>query len=391
MCMRTLPSAAIPTQARKASAILGALALCAGVATSAASAQTMAWHAAQMAQGVLSSDSEADGDDDDSDDDQAAAVHIMAKSGPPKSLAQQVCPKGPFGAPVPAGALATPVAKARPSDAFNAALTADGNVEGPVYLGRKFLVFSEFNFVANPPPSRIIMVKTGHAGRVLVNDSGTNGHALGPRGEFFGGSHKIGGIVRINLNTGQQTVVIDQFDGKRFNSPNDLAVRSDGTIYFSDPDFQAPAPLPQLKTRLYRLAPGSKQAIVVDDARQQPNGVTLSPDEKTLYLAASDGIFKYAVAADGSTGPAQRFTNAVASGDGMVVDCAGNLYITSKDVVVLSPAGQEIARIPAPNPNASVTNVAFGNTDRKTLFITALGGSGRGLYQVKLQVPGLPY
>lgn len=348
----------------------------------------MAW---QVAQAVSPADSEADNnDDDDRDDIKAAAGEVGSKVAATRSLARQVCPRGPFGAPVPAGAFAAAVAGARPSDAFNAGLTANGNVEGPVFLGRS-LVFSEFNFVANPPPSRIISVAPGRAGTVIVGDSGTNGHALGPRGEFLGASHKVGGIVRINLRTGQQSVVIDQFDGKRFNSPNDLTVRSDGTIYFSDPDFQAPAPLPQLKTRVYRVAPGAKQASVVDDARQQPNGVTLSPDEKTLYVAAADGIFKYTVAPDGSTGPAQRFTNAVAGADGMVVDCAGNLYVTQTDVVVLSPAGLEIGRIPTPSPDASVTNVAFGGRGRKTLFITALGGTGRGLYQVRLQVPGLPF
>jgi len=259
-----------------------------------------------------------------------------------------------------------------------------------VWLGRS-LVFSEFNFVANPPPSRIIGLVPGQPGRVIVADAGTNGLALNASGELLGASHKVGGIVRINLSTGQQTVLIDQFGGKRFNSPNDLTVRSDGTVYFTDPDFQAPSPLPQLKTRVYRLAPGAKQAAVVDEARQQPNGVTLSPDEKTLYLAAADGIFKYAVARDGATGAPQRFTNAVASGDGMVVDCAGNLYVAQRDVVVLSPTGNEIARIPAPSADASVTNVAFGGRDRKTLFITALGGSGRGVYQVRLLVPGLPF
>lgn len=375
------------TSSHRGSALLWTLAICAGVGASGAPVPTLA---GQAVPAVLQAGSEPEDDDEDLDDVKAATGDVLGKAAAPRSLARQVCPRGPFGAPVPAGALATAVATARPSDAFNAALTADGNVEGPVFLGRT-LVFSEFNFVANPPPSRILSVAPGRPGIVIVDDAGTNGHALGPRGEFLGGSHKVGGIVRINLRTGQQSVVIDQFDGKRFNSPNDLAVRSDGTIYFSDPDFQAPAPLPQLKTRVYRLAPGAKQAVVVDDARQQPNGVTLSPDEKTLYLAAQDGIFKYAVARDGSTGPAQRFTNAVASGDGMVVDCAGNLYVTQTDVVVLSPAGLEIGRIPAPSPNASVTNVAFGGRDRKTLFITALGGAGRGLYQVKLQVPGLPF
>jgi gluconolactonase len=76
----------------------------------------------------------------------------------------------------------------------------------------------------------------------------------------------------------------------------------------------------------------------------------------------------------------------------MVVDCAGNLYVTSTDVIVLDPAGSEIARLHMPDGAGSVTNVAFGGAHRKTLFITAMGsGSGRGVFKVDLKVPGLPY
>src|SRR6185312_16894109 len=106
-----------------------------------------------------------------------------------------------------------------------------------------------------------------------------------------------------------------------------------------------------------------------------PNGVTLSADEKTLYVAGTDGVFSYPVLADGSVTPGsgKRLDAFNGGADGMGMDCAGNLYITAQQrIVVLSPEGKEIGSI-AVTGAESVTNVAFGGSDRKTLFITSMG------------------
>ena len=184
--------------------------------------------------------------------------------------------------------------------------------------------------------------------------------------------------------------------GTRFNSPNDLTVRSDGTIYFSDPNTsQTPSPTPQTQTRAYRVAPGGAVSVV-DATLTNPNGMTLSIDEATLYVSSNNGVFAYAVAADGSTGPRPTTPITTMNIDGMGIDCAGNLYgavINTLNVVVFSPSGAMIGMITVPgNPTPQgVTNVAFGGADHKRLYITAQGSSGtQGLYQVDLNVPGMP-
>jgi gluconolactonase len=297
------------------------------------------------------------------------------------------CPAGPFGHPVPPGAQIAHLDNALPRDAFNQNGNLNANVEGPVWMAGSLYV-SEFGQGANPPPSRVLQI----TGVVFMATAGTNGLATNPAGKLYGASHKVGGIVRFGAAGAEPTVIVSGYQGVRFNSPNDLTFRSDGTLYFTDPSWQASNPPPQAQTRVYRVAPGSHKAQVIDANRSQPNGVTLSPDEKTLYLSSLDGLYKYAVAADGSVGPGKRFASQIGGADGMVVDCAGNLYVTSTDVIVLNPAGQEIDRLHMPAGAGSVTNVAFGGAKRKTLFITAMGqGSGRGVFKVDLKVPGMPY
>ena len=278
---------------------------------------------------------------------------------------------------------------ALPNDNYQ---TQYGNVEGAVWLDGALYV-SEFGPGNNPPPSRIVKIDGNGVGTVVAPTAGTNGLAVDKAGRLYGASHKAGGIVRFALPGGTETVIVSSYNGARFSSPNDLTFRSDGTLYFTDPNWQAASPNPQSRTSVYRVAPGSSTAVLVDANRSNPNGITLSPDEKTLYLTAQDGVFKYTLAADGSAGTAEHFGNGVvSSGDGMVVDCAGNLYVTSTDVIVLSPEGKEVDRIRMPSGAGSVTNVAFGGSDRKTLFITAMGyGNARGVYKVDLAIPGYPY
>ena len=290
---------------------------------------------------------------------------------------------------MPDNAKVTRLDNALPQDNYQ---TQFGNVEGAVWLDGSLYV-SEFGPGDNPPPTRIVKVTGDAAGVVVAATAGTNGLALDKSGRLHGASHKVGGIVRFDLPGAKETVVVDSYNGSRFNSPNDLTFRSDGTLYFTDPNWQAASPNPQSRTRVYRVAPGSGTAVVVDENRSNPNGITLSPDEKTLYVTAQDGVFRYAVAADGSVGAAEPFAGGVVtSGDGMVVDCAGNLYVTNNDVIVLQPDGKEVGRIRMPSGAGQVTNVAFGGSDRKTLFITAMGfGNARGVYKVDLAVPGYPY
>jgi gluconolactonase len=280
-----------------------------------------------------------------------------------------------------------------PLDTFNDSGNTRTNLEGPVWIADKLYV-SEFPFLPTPEARILAFEPTRGEVSVALARSGSNGMAVDASGALIATDHLTGAIVRMPFPLGPQQVLVSSYDGKRFDSPNDLAVRSDGTIYFSDPDYQAPSTKPQAKTRVYRLAPGASTASVIDDTRSQPNGVTLSANERTLYVSGSDGIFAYPVLDGGDVKPGSgmRLNGFGGSSDGLGMDCAGNLYATSgQRVVVLDARGMETASVAVPQAE-SVTNVAFGGPEHKTLFITSMGsGMQRGLYRVELAVPGFPY
>jgi len=309
------------------------------------------------------------------------------------------CPAGPFASnPVPSGATPTRIAGAPPADTFNNTGNNFTNVEGPVWIGGA-LYFSEMT-TANVPPARILKIDASDAVSVAFTDSGSNGLAVDNDGNIVSANHGAGGIVRFALPSGTKTTLISMYNGKPFNSPNDLTVKRDGTIYFTDPNYQNNAN-PQGATHVYRVAPGATTATVITDYTNQPNGITLSLDEQTLYVGGGSGLKKYTVAADGTVGMTGTTFGpsevATANTDGMTIDCAGNLYVavaSSTNVIVISPSGTKLAQISvtgSPAPQA-VTNVAFGGADHKTLYITGQGsGKGQGVFKMTLAIPGMPY
>ncbi len=325
-------------------------------------------------------------------DDSGQADGVAQPEGGDGGALAWTCPSGPFGEPIPAGAVLKRVANVPPSDSFNHETSDDTTIEGPVWIGQA-LYFSEFSASPNPPPARLLQLTTSGSIGVVVADSGSNGLAVDTSGTLYGAIHADGSISRFDLTTGSRTPIAAGYPGKRFNSPNDLTVRQDGNIYFSDPSYQAPTPLPQSGTRVYRIAPGANAVTVVDATLTQPNGVSLSLDENTLYVASTHGIYAYPVSADGSTGTGTAFASGV-NGDGMVFDCAGNLYVAllgTANVGVLGPSGAQIGLLTAPGAGA-VTNAAFGGPDRKTLYVSAQGAGGQqGLFEVALNIPGMPY
>jgi gluconolactonase len=283
------------------------------------------------------------------------------------------------------------------SDAFNANDSEFGNVEGPVWTGGALYVSemsSEAYDAQNPGVlrSRILRVTPEGQVSVAVADSGSNGLAVDASGNLVAAVHKDGTVKRIALPSGTMTNVTDGYMGARFNSPNDLAIHSNGTIYFSDPEYQAPRTRPQSQTRVYRIPPGGAPEPVPSSASPDsfttPNGVTLSLREDYLYVAASMGR-RYPVMSDGTLGTGENFP-AASRADGMVVDCAGNLYVArSGGVDVYTPDGASLGQIDVPDVQ-SVTNVAFGGADRQTLYITGLG-ERKGLFELRLTLPGKPY
>jgi gluconolactonase len=329
------------------------------------------------------------------------------------------CVGSSFPAPTLTGLTPTRVAGVPPLDGFNNNGTAAFTIiEGPVWTGDNLYV-SEISYLTQaeamqgtvPPPSRILRVTAAGQVSVAVPDAGTNGLAVDSLGNLLGCDHKNGAITRFMLPGFTPSPVLTGYQNMRFDSPNDLVLGPDGTLYFSDPDYQAARMRPQTATRLYRLPSGATEAVVVDEMRRQPNGVSLSPKGDVLYLSSQDGVYQYPISG-GTVGAGTRLTQSPASGDGMAVDCGGNLYVTSGNaVVVLSPAGTQLGQITVSGVQ-SVTNAAFGGSDRKTLYITALGSTasmggggtgGRGgggpggpsmmagLFKVTMNLPGYPY
>ncbi|WP_041523292.1 SMP-30/gluconolactonase/LRE family protein [Gilvimarinus agarilyticus] len=261
-----------------------------------------------------------------------------------------------------------------------------GLYEGPVWRDGR-LLFSRFGFGQGFPSN--IMSYDGQDVSVLLNDAGTNGLALDNQGQLLAGTHKFKAVARYSLSTGEHDVVADKYREHVFNSPNDLTMSARGDIYFTDPDFQrAAAPGGQDVTRVYRVDPQG-QVSVVDETIANPNGISLSPDEKTLYVAGggAEGFVRAYPLQEGAPGPGKTLLTDVSVPDGMAVDCLGNIYVTehtNRRVRVVSPEGDEIAII---NVDANVTNGAFGGDDGKTLYLTGAGA----LWSVQLDVAGLPY
>jgi gluconolactonase len=219
---------------------------------------------------------------------------------------------------------------------------------------------------------------------VFIPTAGTNGLAIGPDGNLLGARHSTRTLTRFDLETRASSVFVADNGGLAFNSPNDIAVRSDGNLYFTDPNYMLGNRTSEQPTRAYRRDPSG--ALTVIDEGANPNGITLSPDESRLYLAHLGGgrndVVVFDVDAAGALGEPQPFLDV--GSDGMVVDCAGNLYITGgPGVRIFSPDGAPIGTLAA----QGAANVAFGGPARRTLYITA----GANLLAVELAIPGLPY
>jgi len=185
---------------------------------------------------------------------------------------------------------------------------------------------------------------------------------------------------------GKATVLLAGYQEKRLNGPNDVWIRPDGGMYFTDPFYKRPwwqhAEMPQDGQHVYFFVPSTKKLVRVVDSLKQPNGIIGTADGKTLFVAdiGDRKTYRFDIQPDGALTNKQLFCEL--GSDGMTIDAEGNLYLTGRGVSVFDKTGQKIDQIDV--PESWTANVCFGGADRKTLFITA----SKGLYSVRTRFKG---
>ena len=269
--------------------------------------------------------------------------------------------------------------------------------EGPLWRPDGRLWFSDIvgNVVRAVTPAGqvevLIQESGGHSDAPAGSFVGSNGMVAGKDGEVILCQHANRRIVRVGKDL-KMTPLLEKFQSKRFNSPNDLVYKSDGSLYFTDPPYgllkQDDDPAKELKFNgVFRYAGGKVQLLIKDLTR--PNGIAFSPDEKTLYVANSEPRrmwMRYDVAADGSISNGRVFADVTAEKesdvpDGMKVDSQGDIYATGPGGLwVFGPDGKHLGTIKPPETPA---NCNWGD-DGKTLYITAR----TSVYRIKLAVAG---
>jgi gluconolactonase len=216
---------------------------------------------------------------------------------------------------------------------------------------------------------------------------GASGNAFDADGHLYSCESRGRRVVRTHLKTGKQEVLAERFEGKRFNAPNDICVRKDRNVYFTDPAFGPQADGREMDFYgVYRLSPKNELTLVAKPAGR-PNGITMSPNGRLLYVANSDdrSILVYDVDRGGVTSNERVFVSGVIGvPDGIRTDEKGNLYVACEDIAIYSPQGKLIRNIKIPE---TPRNLAFGDADLMSLYITAY----TGLYRVRLPVKGASY
>lgn len=243
--------------------------------------------------------------------------------------------------------------------------------EGPAADGEGNVYFTD-------QPNDRIMKWSAASGKVetFMKPAGrANGLFFDGDGKLIACADEKGELWRIDVGTKKVDVLVDDYEGKVLNGPNDVWVDAEGGMYFSDPfykrDYWTGRDKPdQEKQRLYYLAKGAKAPVVADESLKQPNGVIGSPDGKHLFVAdiGDRKTYKFEIGEGGKLAGRKLFCES--GSDGMALDENGNIYLTGNGVLVYGPDGRKLGDIPV--DKGWTANVCFGGKEMKTLFITAL-------------------
>lgn len=260
--------------------------------------------------------------------------------------------------------------------------------EGPLWHPEGFYYFVDVR------ESKFYRLRPGSSAELLRESTGEgNGTTFDPQGRLViceGGNRRLTRWPAEGSFSSSE-VLIDRFEGKRLNRPNDVICRSDGSIYFTDPGLRVPiAQREQETAAIYRVKPDGSVSKVADF--EYPNGLAFSPDERTLYAANTRfAMYIHAIELDSAGNMVRRRIFADMSSDekigvpdGMKVDVEGRVYCTGPGGTwVFAPSGEKLGVIRTPEVPA---NLCFGGPDMKTMFFTAHSS----VYTLRSKVPGLP-
>jgi gluconolactonase len=289
--------------------------------------------------------------------------------------------------------------------------------EGPAVDAGGNVFFSDIvnNRIMKRGADGTLSVWRADSGRANGNMFDAQGRLVTCEGAEFGDGGRRR-VTRTDMRTGAVEVLTERYEGKRYNSPNDLVIDAQGRIYFTDPRYKAErSDLEMDVEAVYRLDPdGRVVRILQQPTIQKPNGITIAPDNRTLHIVDSNPapggnrkIWAFDLSPDGLPSNRRLVYDFAPGrgGDGMRTDVRGNLWIAAgisrprhanetgdvpPGIYVVTPSGEMLGRIPVPED--SVTNLAFGGPDLKTLYIV----SGKSLFSIRVNVagnvvyPGLP-
>jgi gluconolactonase len=297
-----------------------------------------------------------------------------------------------------------------------------GLTEGPAVAPDGSIYFTDMPFGTDPgmilrfdPATRQVTVFTADSGKANGLTCDADGNLVACEGADYGGRR----VSRWDRKTGKSQTVADKFQGKRFNAPNDLCIDTKGRIYFTDPRYLGDEPRELEHRAVYRIDTDGSVREITHEV-EKPNGIALSPDERTLYVGDHNNgvdkidpsapppktgamkIYAFPLGADGLVeGPRKTLVDfgAENGSDGICVDVRGNIYLTSRSLkrpglMVIDPTGKEIAFVPTGPPNQSPdskepiglpSNCEFGIGGEDTMLYLTVDKS---LYRIRLKVAG---
>jgi len=248
--------------------------------------------------------------------------------------------------------------------------------EGPAADARGDVYFTDI------PANRILKwsVGDGKLSTFLENSGGANGLYFDKDGNLLACQGSERRLVSISPK-GEVAVLADKYEGKWFNSPNDLWIDPNGGVYFTDPRYGSRDGMEMDGEHVYYLTPDRKKVIRVVSDMVRPNGVIGTPNGRRLYVADEGGkkTWSYRITGDGTLSDKQLFADQ--GSDGLTIEARGNVYLTGKGITVYNRRGEKVAEIAVPETPANLT---FGGPDNRTLFITAR----TSLYSIATDVRG---